>query len=217
VRFIGNRSSGRMGYAVAAEAARRGARVTLVSGPAKVDPPPTDSLVQVRSAAEMHQAVIARADQADVIIMAAAVADYTIESPDPQKIAKREGPLTLTLTRTRDILADLGRLPARQSTGRPVLVGFAAETHEMLAHAREKLERKGIDLIVANDVSQPGVGFDGSTNAVMLISREGNEAVPLQSKSAVAARILDRIERVIAEATAPASSVADAAEATRVN
>jgi phosphopantothenoylcysteine decarboxylase/phosphopantothenate--cysteine ligase len=217
VRFVGNRSSGRMGYAVAAEAVRRGARVTLVSGPTRLAPPPTDSLVQVRSAAEMHQAVLSRADEADVIIMAAAVADYTIETPDPQKIAKRDGPLTLTLTRTRDILGDLGRLPARQSSGRPILIGFAAETHDLLAHAREKLDRKGIDVIVANDVSQPGAGFDVPTNAVTLISREGNETVALQSKVAVAARILDRVERLLIEAAAPASSLSDAADVPTVN
>ena len=217
VRFVGNRSSGRMGYAVAAEAARRGARVTLVSGPTRLEPPPTDSLVQVRSAADMHQAVLSRADEADVIIMAAAVADYTIETPDPQKIAKRDGPLTLTLTRTRDILGDLARLPARQSSGRPILIGFAAETHDLIAHAREKLDRKGIDLIVANDVSQPGVGFDVPTNAVTLIGREGNETVALQSKVAVAARILDRVERLIMEAAAPATPLSDAADVPTVN
>ena len=93
--------------------------------------------------------------------MAAAVADYTIATPDAQKIAKQDGPLVLTLTRTRDILADLGQLPSRAAARRPMLIGFAAETHDLHAHAREKLDRKGIDLIVANDVSQPGVGFDG--------------------------------------------------------
>jgi phosphopantothenoylcysteine decarboxylase/phosphopantothenate--cysteine ligase len=209
VRFIGNRSSGRMGYAVAAEAARRGARVTLVSGPTRLDPPPTDLLVQVRSAADMHQAIISRADQADVIIMAAAVADYTVDTPEAQKIAKRDGPLTITLARTRDILADLGRLPARQASGRPFLIGFAAETHDLLAHAREKLDRKGIDLIVANDVSQPDAGFDVPTNAVTIIGRDSSEHVPLQSKAAVAVRILDRVERLVVEAAA-ADALADA-------
>jgi phosphopantothenoylcysteine decarboxylase/phosphopantothenate--cysteine ligase len=194
VRFVGNRSSGKMGYAIAAEAARRGARVTLVSGPTKLTPPKTESLVQVRSAAEMHQAVMAHAAEADVVIMSAAVADYTIATPDAQKIAKSDGPLTLTLTRTRDILADLGNLPARRDGGRPVLVGFAAETQDAVARAKEKLDRKRVDLIVANDVSRPDAGFDVDSNAVTLVSRAGTEELPLQSKSAVASRILDRVE-----------------------
>jgi phosphopantothenoylcysteine decarboxylase / phosphopantothenate---cysteine ligase len=197
VRYVGNRSSGKMGYAIAAEAARRGARVTLVTGPTKLVAPKTDDLVQVRSAAEMHQAVMSRAAAADVVIMAAAVADYTVASPEAQKITKGDGPLTLTLTRTREILGDLGQLASRRDSDRPVLVGFAAETHDLLAHARQKLDRKNVDLIVANDVAQPGVGFDGDTNAVTLVSREGVEDVPRQSKSSVASRILDRIEALL--------------------
>jgi phosphopantothenoylcysteine decarboxylase/phosphopantothenate--cysteine ligase len=211
VRFVGNRSSGRMGYAIAAEAARRGARVTLVSGPTKIDPPRTEATVQVRSAADMHEAVLSRAGDHDVVIMAAAVADYTIAAPEGQKIAKQDGPLVLTLARTRDILADLGRLPSRAAARRPILIGFAAETHDLHAHAREKLDRKGIDLIVANDVSQPGVGFDGATNAVSIIGRDGIESVPLQNKTGVAARILDRVERLIA-GTRPAAALSGAAE-----
>src|SRR5262245_48156699 len=207
VRYIGNRSSGRMGYAVAAEAARRGARVTLVSGPTKLEPPRADELVQVRSAASMHEAVMSRAGDADVVIMAAAVADYTVPAPDSQKIAKNDGPLVLTLARTKDILGELGKLPSRRSTRRPILVGFAAETHDVIAHARGKLGRKDVDLIVANDVSRPGIGFDTATNAVTLVARDGVEDVPLQSKSAVAARILDRVERLLtASAPSPVSS-----------
>jgi phosphopantothenoylcysteine decarboxylase/phosphopantothenate--cysteine ligase len=197
VRFIGNRSSGKMGYAIAADAMRRGARVTLVSGPTKLTPPRTNELIQVRSAAEMHEAVLARAVDADVIVMSAAVADYTLAAPDAQKISKQDGPLTLTLTRTRDILADLGQLPSRRQGDRPLLVGFAAETQDVLARAQQKLERKRVDLIVANDVSQAGVGFDVETNAVTLVSRDGIEDVPLQSKSAVASRILDRVESLL--------------------
>ena len=196
VRFIGNRSSGKMGYALAAEAAARGARVTLVSGPVKLPAPKAEQVVNVRSAAEMHEAVMARASEADVVIMAAAVADYTPAAPSAEKIAKSDGPLTLTLTRTRDILADLGQLPSRRESGRPLLVGFAAETHDVIAHARGKLERKSVDVIVANDVSRPGAGFDGDTNAVTLVTAAGVEDVPLQSKSAVASRILDRIETI---------------------
>jgi phosphopantothenoylcysteine decarboxylase/phosphopantothenate--cysteine ligase len=198
VRYIGNRSSGRMGYAVAAEAARRGAQVTLISGPTKLDAPRVHEVVQVRSAAEMHEAVLARAAAADVVVMAAAVADYTVPAPDDQKITKSDGPLVLTLTRTRDILGDLGKLPSRQSGRRPLLIGFAAETHDVLAHARGKLERKAVDLIVANDVTKPGAGFDTATNAVTLVSMDGAEQVPLQSKTAVAGRILDRIETLLA-------------------
>jgi phosphopantothenoylcysteine decarboxylase/phosphopantothenate--cysteine ligase len=198
VRFVGNRSSGRMGYAVAAEAARRGAQVTLVSGPTRLEPPRAYEIVEVRSAAAMHEAVLARAANVDVVVMAAAVADYTVPTPDSRKIGKRDEPLVLTLTRTRDILADVGQLPSRRTSGRPILVGFAAETHDVLQRARRKLEHKGADLIVANDVSRPGVGFEGPTNAVTLVSREGDEDVPLQQKSAVAARILDRIEQLLA-------------------
>ena len=196
VRFIGNRSSGKMGYLLAAEAAARGARVALVSGPVKLPPPRVEEVVSVRSAADMHQAVMARAAGADVVIMAAAVADYTIAAPSLEKVAKGDGPLTLSLSRTRDILADLGQLASRRDADRPVLVGFAAETHDVIAHAKGKLERKNVDLIVANDVSRPGVGFDGDTNAVTLVTTESVEDVPLQSKSAVASRILDKIETI---------------------
>jgi phosphopantothenoylcysteine decarboxylase/phosphopantothenate--cysteine ligase len=186
-----------MGYALAAEAARRGTRVTLVSGPTKITAPKVEEFVAVRSAAEMHQAVMSRASAADIVVMSAAVADYTVGSPAAQKIAKSDGPLTLTLTRTRDILADLGNLPSRLEAQRPLLVGFAAQTHDVVSHAREKLERKQADLIVANDVSQPGVGFDVDTNAVTLVSRDHVEEVPRQSKAAVASRILDRVESLL--------------------
>jgi phosphopantothenoylcysteine decarboxylase/phosphopantothenate--cysteine ligase len=202
VRFVGNRSSGRMGYAIAAEATRRGARVTLVSGPTSITLPSVEETVQVRSAADMHQVVMTRASRMDAIVMAAAVADYTIATPDVQKIAKHEGPLVLTLTRTKDILGDLGQLPSRRSSGAPVLVGFAAESHDVVAHARQKLERKNVDLIVANDIAAPGAGFDVATNAVTLVSRDGTEDLPLQQKTAVASRILDRIEGILASRSA---------------
>ncbi len=204
VRYVGNRSSGRMGYAVAEEAARRGAVVTLVSGPSRLDAPAGVTLVPVRSAAEMHAAVMTRAGEADVVVMAAAVADYTPATAEPLKIEKQEGPLTLTLVRTRDILADLGRLPSRAS-GRPLLVGFAAETHDVVSRAQAKLARKGADLIVANDVSRADAGFDVETNAVTLVSADGVDEVPLQSKAAVAARLLDRVEPRLAAAS-PAGS-----------
>lgn len=197
VRFIGNRSSGKMGFALASEAIARGARVTLVAGPSKLSRPAADEVVDVRSAAQMHDAVMTRAEAADVIIMSAAVADYTVAVPDEQKITKRDGPLTLTLTRTRDILADLGDLAMARRDNRPVLVGFAAETHDLVAHARQKLERKKVDLIVANDVSRAEIGFDSDENAVTLVSADGLEEVSVASKRVVASRILDRVESLL--------------------
>jgi len=206
VRYIGNRSSGRMGFALAAEARRRGASVTLIAGPTRVDPPPVDTIVRVRSALEMHAAVMASAADADVIVMAAAVADYTPADPAAEKIAKSTAPLTLTLERTPDILADLGALRARLGGGRPVLVGFAAETNHVIANARDKRARKQVDLIVANDVSQSDRGFDVETNAVTIIG-EDEQQVPLQSKDRVAAVILDRVEALLrADPSGPAEA-----------
>ncbi len=196
VRFIGNRSSGRMGYEVAAEAVRRGAAVTLVSGPTHLEPPAGATVVRVRSAADMHAAVMARAGDVDAVVMAAAVADYTPETVAAQKVAKAEGGWTVPLARTIDILAELGRLPSRASK-RPVLIGFAAETHDLVAHADAKRRRKGVDLIVANDVTQPGAGFEVATNAVTFLDDAGAETTPLLPKSDVAARILDRLEALL--------------------
>ena len=198
VRYVGNRSSGKMGCAVAREAVRRGARVTLVTGPIRITPPSVHELVRVRSAAEMHDAVMSRVGSADVVIMAAAVADYTPAITRSDKIPKGEAPLTLELVRTADILAALGQLPSRAS-GRPVLVGFAAETGDATEKARAKRLRKKVDLIVANDVSQPGVGFDSDTNAVTIVgaSIAEDQNVPRQSKHDVAAAILDRTQQVI--------------------
>ncbi len=198
VRYIGNRSSGRMGLALAEEAVRRGAQVTVVLGPTRLEPAPGSEVIRVRSAAQMHGAVTAHAEAADVVIMAAAVADYTPETAEPLKVAKQDGPLTITLARTRDILADLGSLPRRRAAGKPLLVGFAAETHDVLAHARAKLERKHVDLIVANDVSRADSGFEVETNAVTLVGAAGDEVLPVQSKHAVAAAILDRVEAMLA-------------------
>jgi phosphopantothenoylcysteine decarboxylase / phosphopantothenate---cysteine ligase len=201
VRYVGNRSSGRMGFALAAEAKRRGATVTLVAGPTSLEPPPVDETIRVRSAAEMHTAVTRFASAADIVIMAAAVADYTPANVAPEKITKSEGPMTLPLERTRDILSELGTLPSRAAHGKPVLVGFAAETSEVMSRAREKRTRKKIDLIVANDVSRSDAGFDVDTNTVTLVGADGEEAIPLKSKNAVAALILDRVERLIRDRT----------------
>jgi phosphopantothenoylcysteine decarboxylase/phosphopantothenate--cysteine ligase len=199
VRYVGNRSSGRMGIAIAEAAARRGATVTLVLGPTSVAVPAGLEVVRVRSAADMHAAVMTARPGQDAIVMSAAVADYTPERPAGEKITKSDGPLTLTLTRTRDILADLGA--SRAGASRPVLVGFAAETSDAVARGRRKLEAKQVDLVVANDVTQPGVGFEHETNAVTLVSRDGDLAVPLQAKSAVAERILDRIVALLVAAS----------------
>ena len=196
VRFVGNRSSGRMGYAVAAEALRRGATVTLVTGPTHLAPPHGADVVKVRSAADMHTAVMARASDRDVVIMSAAVADYTPAEPAAQKVKKADGPLTITLQRTKDILGELGKLPSRRQMV-PVLVGFAAETRDVVAYAQDKLKQKGVDLIVANDVSRTDAGFDVDTNAVTLVSADGLEEIPLAAKSAVAAKILDRVEQLL--------------------
>lgn len=196
VRFVGNRSSGRMGYALAAEASRRGASVTLVTGPTHLAPPAGATVIKARSAADMHAAVMERVSSHDVVIMSAAVADYTPAEPSLTKVKKDDGPVTITLNRTKDILGDLGKLPSRKQ-GVPVLVGFAAETNNVIAYAQRKLEKKGVDLVVANDVSRADAGFDVDTNAVTLVSASGTEDIPLQSKHAVAGKILDRLEQIL--------------------
>jgi phosphopantothenoylcysteine decarboxylase/phosphopantothenate--cysteine ligase len=197
VRYIGNRSSGRMGFAIAAEAARRGAEVTLVAGPTSVEPPKVHEVIRVRSAAEMHAAVTSRADRMHIVVMAAAVADYAPERRVSQKVTKRDESLTLVLKKTPDILGDLGH--RRMTTGDgPLLVGFAAETEDLVARATAKRERKHADLIVANDVSRPESGFDVDANAVTIIGPDGAESVPTQTKARVAAVILDRVERLVA-------------------
>jgi phosphopantothenoylcysteine decarboxylase/phosphopantothenate--cysteine ligase len=201
VRYVGNRSSGRMGYAIAAEAARRGARVWLVSGPTELPAPAGPELIRVRGAAEMRDAVAACAQDADAVVMAAAVADYTPEhGRSATKLPKDDETLTIRFVKTRDILAELG---GRRSGGRPVLVGFAAETGDPETRAREKLRTKNVDLIVANDVSRSDAGFEVTTNVVTLVSREGDEPLPLQSKAALAGVILDRVEAMLT-ATQPA-------------
>jgi phosphopantothenoylcysteine decarboxylase / phosphopantothenate---cysteine ligase len=197
VRFIGNRSSGRMGYAVAAEAARRGAEVVLVSGPTSLEPPRVHELVRVRSAAEMHDAVMTRAGNVHVAIMAAAVADYAPAQRNAQKVPKGGESMTLVLRKTPDILGDLGYRRLASGKG-PLLVGFAAETQDVLPKAIEKRERKHADIVVANDVSRTDAGFDVDTNAVTILSAEGVETLPLQSKARVAAEILNRVEKLLA-------------------
>jgi phosphopantothenoylcysteine decarboxylase / phosphopantothenate---cysteine ligase len=200
VRYIGNRSSGRMGFAIAQEATRRGADVTLIAGPTSVEPPTVAELVRVRSAAEMHAATVARADAADVAVLAAAVADYAPGDRAPQKISKGDDTFSITLKKTPDILAELGA--RRLSSGRgPLLVGFAAETEDVVPRASAKRERKHADLIVANDVSRSDAGFEVDTNAVTIVGPERAESLPLQTKARVAAAILDRVEALLSAGT----------------
>ena len=194
VRYVGNRSSGRMGFALADEARRRGAHVTLVAGPTRLEAPAVDDVIRVRSAAQMHEAVMRSAAGVDAVIMAAAVADYAPAQQAAGKIAKTDAPLTVTLERTKDILADLGAMRDALGGSAPVLIGFAAETADVVERARAKRARKKLDMIVANDVSAADRGFDAATNEVTLITQDGEEVVPLQSKERVAQRILDRVE-----------------------
>jgi len=190
VRFISNRSSGKMGFAVAAAARRRGAAVVLVSGPGTVETPPGVDRIPVTTAAEMRDAVLAREPWATIVVMTAAVADYRVANPARQKIKKGDGTLSLTLEQTSDILSEVG---ARRRAGR-LLVGFAAETDHGIEHARRKLREKRLDLIVLNDVSQIDAGFDVDTNRVWLIGAEGEaEGWPLLDKDEVADRLMDRM------------------------
>jgi len=193
VRYISNRSSGKMGYAVAEGAARRGARVILVSGPTALPPPREVQVVQVETAQEMYDAVLAHLEATTVVIKAAAVADYRPKQVAREKIKKDERVPEVTLESTPDILAEVGK-----RKGRRILVGFAAETHDLVANARKKLQRKNLDLMVANDVSQPGAGFDADTNVVKILDAKGGvEELPLLPKPAVADRILDRVVQLV--------------------
>jgi phosphopantothenoylcysteine decarboxylase/phosphopantothenate--cysteine ligase len=188
VRFLTNRSSGKMGYAVAEAAIRRGARVILISGPTELKIPEAAEWVPVNTAEEMRGAVRDRSHEADIVIMAAAVADYRPSAASASKLKRSEGLLTLELEATPDILAELGREPSTR-----ILVGFAAETGDIAVNARTKLSRKGADMIVANDVTQEGAGFDTDTNIVTLFLRDGRDiALPKMAKLDVANRILDQ-------------------------
>ncbi len=189
VRFLTNRSSGKMGYALAEAAHRRGAHVILVSGPTELKIPEGVDWVPVRATEQMHRTVVERAREANVAIMAAAVSDYRPAAAQDSKIKRGSGGFTLELEPTPDILAELGR-----EKGNRVLVGFAAETNSVAENARGKLARKGADMIVANDVTQEGAGFDTDTNIVTLYLRDGREVpLPKMSKLDVANRILDQV------------------------
>ena len=196
VRYISNRSSGKMGYRLAAAALRRGARVTLVSGPTALTPPAGAVFVPVQTAEEMREAVLHHLARATIVIKAAAVGDYRVRQVAPDKI-KGKRDLVLELTPPPDILAEVA---ARRAGA--FVVGFAAETRDVAAHARAKLEHKGIDLLVANDVSQQGIGFEAEENEVLLLDRwGGTRALPRMSKAAVADAILGHIVALRASAT----------------
>ena len=198
MRFLSNHSSGKMGYAIARAAAERGARVHLVAGPTVLAPPPGVELRSVVSARQMHSAVMDLAPDCSIVIKAAAVADYRPCCRHSQKIKKGgESTLTLELQRNPDILAELGRL-----SGERLLVGFAAETEQLLENARRKLQDKNLDLIVANDLTAEGAGFAGDTNVVRLIYRNGRvEDLPQMSKELLAYRLLDRIRCLLGDRT----------------
>ena len=189
VRYISNRSSGKMGYAIAQAAQKRGAEVTLLSGPVAIEAPQGVKLVPFTTTQELLDRASELAREQDLLIQAAAPADYRAKEVAPQKIKKQGGePMTFTLVENPDVAATLGK--AKRSG--QVFVGFAAETNDVLAHARDKLARKNLDMIVANDVTRPGAGFDVDTNIVTLITKDGQEALPMMSKAEVAQRILDR-------------------------
>lgn len=194
VRYLSNRSSGKMGYALAAEAARRGARTILVTGPTALCPPFRAEVVPVQTAAEMEAAIGARFEEADIVVMAAAVSDFRFAETAPGKIKKQALPEVLRLVKNPDILAGLGSRKTRQ-----FLVGFAAETEDLAAQARAKLKAKKCDLIVANDVSREGTGFDAEDNAVSLIDAREEVVLERMSKRLVSRHVWDRIEVLLAQ------------------
>ncbi|HEU0036367.1 MAG TPA: bifunctional phosphopantothenoylcysteine decarboxylase/phosphopantothenate--cysteine ligase CoaBC [Kofleriaceae bacterium] len=196
-RFIGNRSSGKMGIAIAAAAFRRGAQVTLLLGPSAVPPPVGVTTVHVETALDLERALATASLDADVIVMAAAVADYRPEKPAEHKLKRGElgGATQLSLVANPDLLAGLGQ--RRGAATRPLLVGFAAETQDIVANARKKLATKRCDVVVANDVADPNAGFAVDTNRVTLVDAEGEVEVPPGTKAVVAHRILDRVAAVL--------------------
>ena len=190
VRFISNHSSGKMGYAIARQARLRGADVTLVTGPTAIDTPFGVDVVQVESAAQMREAVLARLETTDIVIKAAAVADYRPKLRAEMKVKKTVAQLAIELEKNPDILAELGS----RKEGR-LLVGFAAETEDLVANATLKLTQKNLDLVVANDVSQEGAGFNVNTNIAKLLYRDGHvEELPMMEKDELAGIILDRVQ-----------------------
>lgn len=203
VRYISNRSSGKMGYAIARAAARRGAQVTLLSGPVSLPKPEGVEVVPILTTQELLERAGERVDAQDVLIQAAAPADYRAKEIAPQKIKKQGGAgMTLELVENPDVAAALGQ----RKQPHQVFVGFAAETNDVQAHARDKLARKNLDMIVANDVTRPGAGFDVDTNIVTLMTGEGSIALELMTKDEVAQRILDRVLELRGERTGTTES-----------
>ncbi|PLY04511.1 MAG: bifunctional phosphopantothenoylcysteine decarboxylase/phosphopantothenate--cysteine ligase CoaBC [Desulfuromonas sp.] len=197
VRYVSNYSSGKMGFAIAEVARQRGAEVTLVAGPTNLEAPAGVCCVRVGSAAQMREAVLAGYEDTDVVIKAAAVADYRLAERADQKIKKSAETMILELEKNPDILAELGRLKEGQ-----LLVGFAAETENLLAHAQDKLQRKNLDMIVANDVTRPGAGFDVDTNIVRFLYPDGRiEELAEMSKHQVARHLLDRVAGLLVDRT----------------
>ena len=194
VRYISNHSSGRMGYAIAKAAMLRGAEVTLVSGPTSLEPPMFVNTVNIRSAADMYEAVMERRDEQDIIIKAAAVADYTPAEVSNEKVKKKDDEMRIPLTRTKDILKALGE---NRKDGQ-FLCGFSMETQNMLENSRAKLKKKNIDMIVANNLKEEGAGFKTDTNVVTLITEKEELPLPLMSKDEVADHLLDFILKQMA-------------------
>ena len=192
VRYMTNHSSGKMGYALARAAMLRGAEVTLVTGKTSIAPPPFVKVVEITSAKEMFDAVTAVSDRQDIIIKAAAVADYRPAEVSREKMKKKDGELSIPLVRTRDILAYLGQ---NKKEGQ-FLCGFSMETEHMLENSRAKLEKKNLDMIVANNLRQQGAGFGTDTNVVTIITKDGEISLPQMSKDEAAHRILDQILKI---------------------
>lgn len=190
VRFITNRSTGKMGYEMAREAKRRGADVTLVSGRVNLKAPYGVNLINIESAQDMYEEVMKRAGESDIIIKSAAVADYTPQNKSNIKIKKQSGDIKIELERTHDILFEVGQA----KTDKQILVGFAAETNDVIENAKSKMQRKNLDFIIANDVKKEGAGFGTDTNIVTIIPRQGEiEPLPVMKKSEVARAVFDRI------------------------
>ena len=192
VRYITNHSTGKMGYAIAREAKKRGAEVILVSGPSALTPPEGVRTIKIESASSMREAVLAEYPSVDIVIKAAAVADYRVKNVSDHKIKKKDEELVLHLEKNPDILKELGELKQKQT-----LVGFAAETQKLIDYAKEKIQKKNLDMIIANDVSKPGAGFNTDTNIIKIITRDGNiEELPMASKDSLAGEILDRVMKL---------------------
>ena len=189
VRYISNHSTGKMGYAIARAAMMRGAEVTLVTGKTDIEPPMGVNLVDIVSAGDMAQAVKSRADEQDIIIKAAAVADYRPKYAADEKVKKKDGDMSIELERTEDILGFLGAHKKKNQ----FLCGFSMETEHMIENSRTKLEKKNLDLIVANNLKQQGAGFGTDTNIVTLLSKEDTIQLPIMSKEEVADKLLDYI------------------------